>query len=352
MKVDRKAAIKKLKTLVLFPKSEVEPFREKLESTFSTIFLPNHVEKRECSYGGVKCDLLMPEVCSSRRVMLYVHGGSFVGGSRNSWRNFCASVAHASSCRVVVPEFRLAPSHPFPASIEDLETVFHAVHEEEMQEAKSSYTTPRLSASYAQHNDSVQIIIAADGSGASLAMALLFKLNETERATVTNLVLFSPWLDLSSDTPLIAKRHVADEVLSGDAMHRAVDLYTYASNIDNPLVSPLKAPSQDFKGFPEVYVQMGEKEILRAQVLELVSKLREANVPYILDIWPGMVYLFQMADEFLAESHMAVERMGTYIKQRRNDAENKSEHAERAKILKRNNISTELPQANPKLKDM
>src|SRR5574344_1876370 len=131
MKVDRTSAGKKLRTLVITPKSEIEPFRNKIEETFSTVFLPNHVERTEHDYGGVKCDLLVPEVYASNRIMVYIHGGSFAGGSRASYRTFCSTIASASSCRVVVPEFRLPPTYVYPASLEDLQAVFRLVYAEE-----------------------------------------------------------------------------------------------------------------------------------------------------------------------------------------------------------------------------
>ena len=115
IKVDRKAAVKKLKALVLSPKNEVEAFRSKLEKKFKADFIPNHVERTEKKIGGVKCDILVPEIFASNRIVIYVHGGSFVGGSRDSWRSFCSIFANAVSAKVVVPEFRLAPSYPFPS---------------------------------------------------------------------------------------------------------------------------------------------------------------------------------------------------------------------------------------------
>jgi acetyl esterase/lipase len=308
MKVDRKAAIKKLRTLVITPKSEVEPFRSKIEETFDTVFLPNHVERSEHDYGGVKCDILVPEVYSSRRVMLYIHGGSFAGGSRDSWRAFCSSLAHASSSRVVVPEFRLPPTHVYPAALEDLQTVFRMLFAEE-----------QISMQIEDSKAEPEIVIAADGSGASLAVALLLKLRDRYRSCVQNLVLLSPWLDFTSDSPLIAGKRVADEVMSGEALHRAVDLYTYATNISNPLVSPLKAPVQNFIGFPPVYIQMGEKEILLEQAKQFAELLKEAAVECTLDVWPKMMFMFQMADEYLSEPHLAVEKLGNYISARDED---------------------------------
>ncbi|MFC2281812.1 MAG: alpha/beta hydrolase, partial [Treponema socranskii subsp. buccale] len=125
---DRRAALKRLKLLVYAPKLNVDSFRSKIEETFACPVLPNHVDCTDYNYGGVSCDVLSPEIYSSRRIVIYIHGGSFVAGSRASWRGFCARLAAKSFSRVVVPEFRLAPAHPYPAALEDVQAVFRTVY--------------------------------------------------------------------------------------------------------------------------------------------------------------------------------------------------------------------------------
>lgn len=303
LKVDRRAAVKKLRTLVITSKSEVEPFRKKIEDTFKTVFLPNRVELNEHDYGGIKCDVLVPEVYSSKRTMIYIHGGSFCGGSRESWRGFCASLAHASSTRVIVPEFRLPPTFAYPAGLEDIQTVFRLVYAEE-----------QISLQIEDPNAQPEIILASDGTGCSLAVSLLLKLREKYRKCVKNLVLLSPCLDFSNDNELIYPKKQSDEVMSGDSLHRCVDLYTYASNFENPLISPLKAVAENYVGFPHVYIQMGEKEILKAHANSLIKLLEEADVTYTYDVWPKMMFMFQMADEYLEESHLAIEKLGKFLR--------------------------------------
>lgn len=317
MKVDRKAAVKKLKSLVITQKSEIEPFRNKIEELFCTPMLPNHVERTEHDYGGVKCDVLIPEVYSSKRVILYIHGGCFAGGSRDSWRNFCSSLAHSASSRVVIPEFRLPPTHVFPASLDDLQSVFRMLFAEE-----------QISMQLEDPDAVPNIVIVADGSGASLAVALLFRLTEKYLQCVQNLVLLSPWLDFSPDNPLIAGKRICDEVMTGEALHRAADLYTYSANLTNPLVSPLKASQENFIGFPNTYIQMGEKEILLKQAEQFAELLNQSGVECTLDVWPKMMFMFQMADEYLTESHLAVEKLGNFISARKeSDIEIKAELA-------------------------
>lgn len=318
MNGNRKAAIKKIKKLVLAPKDDIESFRNGLEETFATVFLPNNVHKEEKSFAGTGCDIFIPELFSADKVILYIHGGSFAGGTGKSYCNFCSLLANDTSCRVIFPEYRLPPTYPFPASIDDVVAVFKDVL---LQEQK-------------------KIVIAADGSGASIAIALVQRLSNTERDNIANLILFSPWLDFTSDCEIIKNKKIHDEILSGANLHRAVDLYTYASNFSNPLISPLKADENAFLLFPPVYIQLGEKEILVSQVKEFEAKLKDSGVPVELDIWKDMMFMFQMADESLTESHLALQKIGEYIN-RRDDAIDIDMIEERNRILRKNDVQVD-----------
>ena len=303
---NRKAAVKKLRTLVYSPKQQVEDFRKNVEKKFARAVLPNRVERAEQTYANVQCDVLIPELYSSRRIMIYVHGGSFVGGSRAAWREFCASLAAATSCRIVLPEYRLAPAYAFPAAVEDLQSVFRNVFTEE-QVACS------LDAVEGRPQESPEIIIAADGSGASQAMALILSLRERYRACIKQVIFFSPWLSLSPSSPLIKSKKARDEIMSGDALRRSGDIYTYSGNLENPLVSPIFISEEALENFPPVFIQMGEKEILLEDAKTFQKILKKAGNVCELDVWPDMMFMFQMADEFLAESHLAIEKVGKLV---------------------------------------
>ncbi len=323
MKVDRKAALKKLKNLVLNSKAEVEGFRNNFEKVLESPFLPNQAEKEEVKKGGIDCYFITPEIYSSNKIIFYIHGGCFAAGSRKSYQAFCASLATSSSSRLLLPEFRLPPSHPFPASIDDVENAFRALYSEQEQR---------------EDGLSSNIYIAADGSGASIALALLFRLGEAAKDMVQGLLLFSPWLDLSDESPVMTKKS-ADEILSYEILGKAVDLYTYNSNTSNPFVSPLRAKVEDFRNFPPVFIQAGEKEMLLQQVALFDTILDRAGVDCTIDVWPNMMFMFQFADEYLAESHLAVEKAGLFIKEKKeSDAE---EEKERIRIMKKNNIALE-----------
>ena len=303
---DRKSAVKKLRVLAYSAKQQVEDFRKNIEKNFSCSLLPNHVECSEQTYANIQCDVLIPEMYSLRRIMIYVHGGCFVGGSKAAWREFCASLAAATSCRIVVPEYRLAPAYAFPAAVEDLQSVFRNVFTEE-QVACS------LDSVDGKTQESPEIIIAADGSGASQAMALILSLRERYRSCVKQVVFFSPWLSLSPNSALIKNKKARDEILSSEILRRSGDIYTYSGNLENPMVSPMFITQESLANFPPVFIQMGEREILLDDAKAFQKMLKKAGNVCELDVWPDMMFMFQMADEFLAESHLAVERVGKLV---------------------------------------
>ncbi len=305
-KNDRKGAIKKLKLLTFGSKSNVDSFRAKLDEGFKTVFLPNGVERTEYKYGTVECDILAPEIYASNRVMLYIHGGSYVGGSRTAYASFCASLATKCFCRVVVPEYRLAPAFPYPAANEDIQTVFKALFTEE-QIACS------LNAEKGAKPQMPEIVIAADSSAASIACSLIFNLRERYRSCITHVVLFSPWLDISNCSKLITTKKISDEVMSGDILRKSSSIYTYESNTSSPMVSPLLAGDEALQNFPPVFIQMGEKEILLEDAREFCDNLRAAGNVCELDVWPNMMFMFQMADEYLHESHLALDKVGKIV---------------------------------------
>ena len=307
---NRKAAIKKLKLLVYNSKVNANVFRKKIEDEYYTSFLPNHVERSEHDYGGIKCDVLTPEIYSSKRILFYVHGGSFVGGSRASYRCFCSMLANKAYSRTVVPEYRLAPTYAFPSAVEDIQSSFRALFtEEQIQRSLDGDTDEEGN----QINTMPEVIIAADGAGASIALSLILNLRERYRACIKKVVLFSPWLNLSAESPLITGKKGQDLVMTGEALGISGQVYTYSSNLENPLVSPLFAADEFLKGFPSVFIQMGKEEILVEDAIKFKERLEANGSECELDLWPDMPHLFQMAEEYLSDAHKALDKFSSVI---------------------------------------
>ena len=138
-------------------------------------------------------------------------------------------------------------------------------------------------------------------------------LRDRYRSCIKNVVLFSPWLNVSSDSKLLTAKKAKDEVMTGDILRKSSLVYTYESNTGNAFISPLLADDAVLKNIPPVYIQMGEKEILLDDAKAFKEKLIVNGNNCILDVWPNMMFMFQMADEYLHESHLAIDRIGKII---------------------------------------
>ena len=82
--------------------------------------LPDDVRVSDVNAGGVPAHWLDAPGADAGRVLLFLHGGGFEFGSLRSDGELAARLGRASGMRVLFPEYRLAPEHPFPAAIDDV----------------------------------------------------------------------------------------------------------------------------------------------------------------------------------------------------------------------------------------
>ena len=248
----------------------------------------NHIgallgNSKEITYTEVTMDGIHGEWASVNRahmkkyVILYCHGGGYSTGSCLYGRTLTAKLASTTSMDVLSFDYRLAPETPYPAALEDAEKGWNYL----------------MLLGYGARD----IILTGDSAGGNLALALTLKLKADGRLLPRGLVLMSPWADLTSSGESHKTRADVDPVLDKDYIDRMIAAYMgktgkAGQDLKNPYISPLFG---DFTGFPPVYIQVGDNEILLSDSVELHKKLVEANVSVRLDCFDGMWHVFQMS---------------------------------------------------------
>ena len=237
---------------------------------------------KEITYTELNMDGVRGEwICVNRAhmkkyIILYCHGGGYSTGSCLYGRTLTSKMASMTSMDVLGFDYRLAPENPYPAALEDAMKVWNYL----------------MLLGYGARD----IILAGDSAGGNLALALTLRLKDEGRLLPRGLVLMSPWTDLTSSGKSHKTREAIDPILNKEYLERMIAAYTAGGkeqpDLKNPYISPLYG---DFTGFPPVYIQVGENEILLSDSLNLHKRMVEANVSVRIDRFEGMWHVFQMS---------------------------------------------------------
>ena len=233
---------------------------------------------------------------SEDRTVLYLHGGGYALGSPHEYRDLTSRIGRAAGARVLVPDYRLAPEHPFPAAVED---------------ALTSYRW--LLAGGASPD---RIVIAGDSAGGGLALAVLVALRDRGEPLPAAGICQSPLVDMEGTGASMDTRAEIDPLLNRQAVRQMAAAYLAGTDPRNPLAAPLHA---DFVGLPPLLIQVGEREVLLDDALRVADRARAAGVDVTLQRFEGMPHVFQMFASFLLEARDAIQGLGRFVRDRMAD---------------------------------
>ncbi|MDN3353950.1 alpha/beta hydrolase [Actinomadura sp. DC4] len=236
--------------------------------------------------------LRSPGRSTGQGAILYLHGGGYAICSPRTHRVITARLAMDTGLPVLVPDYRLAPEHPFPAAFED---------------CLDAYRLLLARGVPAEH-----IIVAGDSSGGHLATALTAEACRTGLPSPGGVVLFSPWVDLTGELAMASEMRRHDPYIDPAVATRFGRLYVGAGDWTDPRLSLLTCPSEEL---PPFLIQVGGIEVLRAEAEALAEVLDEAGSPFDLQIWPGQMHVFQIFNRMLPEADEAMREAGRFIRE-------------------------------------
>jgi monoterpene epsilon-lactone hydrolase len=278
----------------------VEPFKGKLRGVaaripFNAIMgkavaAPDAVTYREDIVGGVGGWWCEPVEARPGAVILHAHGGWFTWGSGEAFRNLVGHIAHSAKAKAFVPDYRLAPEHPFPAAIEDLEACYRGLVE---SGAKS-------------------IALTGDSAGGNLALLLLSKLAAKSPAirSAVAAVALSPVTDLTTKGISWNSRANADPYFVREQAEELVRGYLGDHDPSDPLASPLYG---DLAGLPPIRVHVGDDEVLLDDSTSYVERAVAAGVDARVEVWEGMPHGFAGAVGRLDAANRALSDIGKFL---------------------------------------
>jgi acetyl esterase/lipase len=265
--------------------------RTRLDQLTRISLLPRGSTVAEQTIAGVRAEVMSSRVSGSQRTVIHFHGGGYCLGSAREARSWAAHLSAQTGCRVVLPEYRMAPEHPYPAALEDARAVLRAL---------SAETKPG------------SVVVSGDSAGGGLALALALWMRDEGLELPAGCILLSPWLDLGRDRRAVPDLVRRDVMLNPDWIDACARAYADPAAWAGHLVSPLRAAHF---GLPPLLIQAGTEELLAPDAELLAASASAAGVDVTYTRWPRMWHDFALQPGLLAAADSALAQASWFVSQ-------------------------------------
>jgi len=283
---------------VLNPRLPWEVQRRRLDKIMGPWPLPRGTSVTKTAWNGVPVEVVLVAGQATGAgggggavTVVHFHGGGYCVGSPAEARDWAARLSARTGCRVILPEYRLAPEHPYPAAVDDARAVMNHVREEA---ATGS------------------VVVSGDSAGGGLALvaALAFPGTGDGAPRLAGCILLSPWLDLTADRTAVPELVRRDVVLSPAWLEACAQAYAPADDRAQPMISPLLA---DLAGLPPMLIQCGTDDLLAPDAEHLAVRAAAAGVDVTYSRWPGMWHDFALQPDITVAADSALAQAAWFV---------------------------------------
>ena len=290
---DRIAMVGLRATLALGPERRFVPeTRPGFEANLAKVPPAQDVQYEVGSVGGVAGWWCRGTEAQSNKAILYLHGGGYVIGSAAGFRHFAGQIAQRSGTSAFVPDYHLAPEHPFPAAIDDARAAYWGLCALGFE----------------------RVAIVGDSAGGGLGLSLLSQLcrtNTTPDQHPACAAFMSPWTDLAVSGLSATERAHADPLVTRRAALEAAQLYLAGHDAHDPVASPVFGT---LEGLPPVVFHVGEDEVFLDDSRRCADKIKSAGSTVELHVWEGMIHVFPSNMVILHAAREALEMIGAFLR--------------------------------------
>ncbi|KRN34217.1 hypothetical protein IV36_GL000011 [Liquorilactobacillus mali] len=250
-----------------------------------TYSIPNKVQKYlDFKWLDIEMQVLKRDsiVTPEKKVIFYLHGGSYWYQPFDLQYRFIARLADRVGASVVMPIYPKAPAY-------DANDALSMV----MKSYQELLATNGVEAE--------NIILFGDSAGGGLAVSLVEQLRNAQIDLPKQVILLSPWLDVSLENSEIAKIAKKDPLLNLEELRFEGEYYAGCESLKNPIVSPIYG---DLADLPPITIFGGTNDILYPD-MKLFTEKAKQNVRLIT--YEGMFHVFPFFP--LPESKRAYEQI-------------------------------------------
>ncbi|WP_236067067.1 alpha/beta hydrolase [Paraburkholderia haematera] len=275
--------------------------REPFDTMMERVLPRDDVTFEADTVGGIPGLWVHPAHGRSDEAILHLHAGWFSLGTAKAFRHLVAHIAARAGASAFIPDYRLAPEHPFPAATDDVLACYRGLEERGIR----------------------RIAITGDSAGGNLALGLAARIAgdavsadaaSTEaasaKAAFVGVAALSPVTDLTLSGETYVTRADADPYFTLPQVEELVRSYLGSADPKLPLASPLHA---QLAGLPPVRIHVGDDEVLLDDSRSYVERAIAAGTDARLDVWMGMPHGFAGSIGSLKASAQALDAIGNFL---------------------------------------
>lgn len=225
----------------------------------------------------------------NQTIIYYLHGGAYVHGLSNMHYRLIKKLMKQTGCMMVVLDYPLVPK----ASVDDIYQFLETTYLDLVQ------TYPKS-----------KVILMGDSAGGGLALGLAIQLHKKYKIKDHQLMLLSPWLDISMENPKIKNIEDQDPILNRETLKLVGRMYARDLNIKDERLSPLYG---SFDGVQKINLWIGTKDILYVDALKLEEKFKHQKDKLKIHSYEDMLHTWMFFG--IPESKQAIDEMIDVIHQ-------------------------------------
>lgn len=242
--------------------------------------------------GAVPARLYLPTP-ELTGIIVFLHGGGWVLGCVDDYDALCRTLARASGCAVLAPDYRLAPEHPYPAGLQDCEDVIRW-----LAQNRVALGLPAAA----------PLVLAGDSAGGNLATVAARRL--AGQVGIALQVLLYPVTDCDFDRSSY-RAHGQGLPLTARDMAWFFDHYTAGEDPADPAISPLRA--RDTATQPPAIVVTAEYDVLADEGRAYADQLAASGTSVRFRELPGLTHGFARLHNLLDVVGQEIDRIGSEI---------------------------------------
>ena len=276
--------------------ADPQEFRRRFEAHARLLFHPprgTQMQWQVLEHGQRRVNALevVPRELTSDTVLLYIHGGGFVFGSPNTHSAMLGSLCGRLGVRALLPRYRLAPEHPFPAAFEDVRCAWDGL-------CANGISPDR-------------ILIGGDSAGGALALSLLGQLLADQSALPAGAFCLSPLTDLTFSGESFRSNAEREVLLPVSRASEMAEMYLAGHPAKDPRVSAHFAP---FGGAPPIWISVGDTEILRDDSRRLCARLSDEKVDVTFEERRDLPHVWPFFHNTLPEARETLDCLADWIR--------------------------------------